>query len=105
MLFKLAFISVKDRWRDYLVLFSGLIISSAIFYMFEAIATNQAFIKGNISLGLATFVFQFGSVLLGIITLVYIVYANSFLMNMREHDYGLFIMLGGKKSRLGFLIF
>lgn len=40
MLFKLAFVSIKDRWRDYMVLFSGLIISSAIFYMFEAIATN-----------------------------------------------------------------
>lgn len=105
MLFKLAFVSIKDRWRDYMVLFSGLIISGAIFYMFEAIATNQALIKGNISIGLTSVVFQFGSVLLGIITLVYIVYANSFLMNMREHDYGLFIMLGGKKSRLGVLIF
>ncbi|GEL14764.1 FtsX-like permease family protein [Pediococcus cellicola] len=105
MLFKLAFINVKNRWRDYLVSFSGLIISAAIFYMFEAIATNQALIKGNISFGVASIVFQFGSVLLGIITLVYIVYANSFLMTMREHDYGLFIMLGGKKSRLGFLIF
>jgi len=105
MLFKLAFVNVRDRWRDYLVLFSGLIISAAIFYMFEAIATNKALIQANISFKLAAIVFQFGSVLLGIITLVYIVYANSFLMTMREHDYGLFMMLGGKKSRLGFLIF
>ncbi|WP_412989978.1 FtsX-like permease family protein [Pediococcus siamensis] len=105
MLFKLAFVSMRDRWRDYLVLFSGLIISAAIFYMFEAIATNQALIKGNISFGVASVVFQFGSVLLAIITLIYIVYADSFLMNLREHDYGLFIMLGGKRFRLGLLIF
>ncbi|GEA92215.1 ABC transporter permease [Pediococcus damnosus] len=105
MLFKLAFVNVRDRWRDYLVLFFGLIISAAIFYMFEAIATNKALIQANISFKLVVIVFQFGSVLLGIITLVYIVYANSFLMTMREHDYGLFMMLGGKKSRLGLLIF
>lgn len=104
MLTKLAFTGVKSRLKDYVVLFFGLVISSAIFYMFEALATNQSFIKANAQVTGASFIFQFGAILLTIITLVYIFYANSFLMSMRRHDYGLFMMLGAKQSKIGQLI-
>ncbi len=102
---KLAFTGIKSRIKDYTVLFFGLVISSAIFYMFEALATNQDFIKANGSMVRgASFIFQFGSILLTIISLVYIFYANSFLMSMRRHDYGLFMMLGAKQRKIGQLI-
>lgn len=104
MLTKLAMTGFKHRWRDYLVLFSGLIMSSAIFYMFEALATNQSFLKQNTSISMVGFIFQFGSVLLTIITLVYIGYANSFLLSMRKRDYGLFMLVGARKSKIGQLI-
>ncbi|AVK63595.1 ABC transporter permease [Lactobacillus sp. CBA3606] len=104
MLTKLAMTGFKHRWRDYLVLFSGLIMSSAIFYMFEALATNQTFLKQNTSISMVGFIFQFGSVLLTIITLVYIGYANSFLLSMRKRDYGLFMLVGARKGKIGQLI-
>lgn len=104
MLTKLAMTGFKHRWRDYLVLFSGLIMSSAIFYMFEALATNHDFLKQNTSISLVGMIFQFGSVLLTIITLVYISYANSFLLSMRKRDYGLFMLVGARKSKIGQLI-
>lgn len=104
MLTKLAMTGFKHRWRDYLVLFSGLIMSSAIFYMFEALATNQDFLKQNTSISMVGITFQFGSVLLTIITLVYIGYANSFLLSMRKRDYGLFMLVGARKSKIGQLI-
>ncbi|WP_342435309.1 ABC transporter permease [Lactiplantibacillus paraplantarum] len=104
MLTKLAMTGFKHRWRDYLVLFSGLIMSSAIFYMFEALATNQDFLKQNTSISMVGIIFQFGSVLLTIITLVYIGYANSFLLSMRKRDYGLFMLVGARKSKVGQLI-
>jgi putative ABC transport system permease protein len=104
LLNKLAFTGIKSRLKDYVVLFFGLVISSAIFYMFEALATNQSFLKANAQVTGAQFIFQFGAVLLTIITLVYIFYANSFLMSMRRHDYGLFMMLGAKQSKIGQLI-
>lgn len=105
MLVKLSLSGIKSRFKDYLVLFSGLVMAAAIFYMFEALATNRSFIKANATFSVAPFVFQFGSVLLAIITLVYILYANSFLLSMRKHDYGLFMMLGAKAGKLGQLIF
>ncbi|MFD1421149.1 FtsX-like permease family protein [Lactiplantibacillus songbeiensis] len=104
MLTKLAMTGFKNRWRDYLVLFSGLIMSSAIFYMFEALATNQSFLKANTGISLVSIIFQFGSVLLTIITLVYIGYANSFLLSMRKRDYGLFMLVGARKGKIGQLI-
>ena len=47
MLSKLALGGLKNRFRDYAVLFSGLVIASAVFYMFMALATNTSFLKKN----------------------------------------------------------
>lgn len=105
MLTKLALAGVKNRRRDYLVLLAGLTMSAAIFYMFANLATNQAFIKANAVVKSASMVFGFGAVLLALITVVYIMYANSFLLSMRQHDYGLFMMLGAKRRRVGQLVF
>jgi len=93
MLWKLSLTGIKARLKDYIVLFSGLVMASAIFYMFESMASNEAFLKSNSIISMVVFVFRFGSVLLWIITLAYILYANSFLMAMRQKDYAMFMML------------
>ena len=84
MLWKLSLTGIKSRFKDYLVLFSGLTFASAIFYMFMTLATNPAFLKGSLSIAfkITQIVFSFGIALLSIITFVYIVYANSFLLNL-----------------------
>ncbi|KRO04483.1 peptide ABC transporter permease [Levilactobacillus paucivorans] len=105
MLGKLALAGIKNRRRDYLVLLAGLTMSAAIFYMFANLATNKAFVKANGVVGQSMLIFGFGAVLLILITIVYIMYANSFLLSMRQHDYGLFMMLGAKKRRIGQLVF
>ena len=107
MLWKLSLTGVKSRFKDYLVLFSGLTFASAIFYMFMTLATNPAFLKGSLSIAfqITQIVFGFGIALLSIITFVYIVYANSFLLSMRQKDYGMYMMLGARTSKIGRLIF
>ena len=107
MLWKLSLTGIKSRFKDYLVLFSGLTFASAIFYMFMSIATNTSFLKGSIQVAfsITRVVFGFGIALLAIITLVYIVYANSFLLSMRQKDYGMYMMLGARTSKIGSLIF
>lgn len=86
MLWKLSFTGLKSRFKDYAVLFSGLTLASAIFYMFMTIAINPQFLKGSLSIAfsITQMVFGFGIALLGIITLIYITYANSFLLSMRK---------------------
>lgn len=74
-------------------------MASAIFYMFESMASNEAFLKSNTIVAATVIIFRFGSVLLGIITFVYILYANSFLMTMRQKDYAMFMMLEQKAEK------
>lgn len=105
MLWKLSLTGIKSRLRDYLVLFSGLVMASAIFYMFESMASNEAFLKSNTVVAATVIIFRLGSVLLGIITFVYILYANSFLMTMRQKDYAMFMMLGAKGRKIAQMIF
>lgn len=107
MLWKLSLTGIKSRFKDYLVLFSGLTFASAIFYMFMTLATNPAFLKGSLSIAfkITQIVFSFGIALLSIITFFYIVYANSFLLSMRQKDYGMYMMLGARTSKIGRLIF
>lgn len=105
MLFKLSLTGLKSRWRDYFVLFSGLMIAAGIFYMFQSMASNKDFLANNSTVAMTGIIFQLGSVLLGIITLVYILYANSFLMSMRQKDYAMFMMLGAKQAKIALLIF
>lgn len=105
MLNKLALSGIKSRLRDYVVLFSGLVIGSAIFYMFMALATNDQFQKANSTVSVTPIIFGFGAVLLAIITFVYIIYANSFLLSLRQRDYALFMMLGAKSRKISRLIF
>ncbi|WP_461213926.1 FtsX-like permease family protein [Lacticaseibacillus sp. GG6-2] len=105
MLRKLALGGIRSRFRDYAVLFSGLVIASAVFYMFMALATNKAFLTSNSPIGMTPIIFGFGEVLLVIITMVYVVYANTFLMSMRQRDYAMFMMLGAKSRKIAQLIF
>ena len=107
MIWKLSVTGIKNRLKDYLVLFSGLIVASMIFYMFLSIATNPVFISKDVygREAYLTYIFTFGIILLVIITSVYLIYANSFLLSMRKHDYGMYMMLGAKSTRIGLLIF
>ena len=105
MLWKLSLTGIKSRLRDYLVLFSGLVMASAIFYMFESMASNEAFLTSNSTISSTVIIFRLGSVLLSIITFVYILYANSFLMTMRQKDYAMFMMLGAKGRKIAQMIF
>lgn len=100
MLFKLSLAGFKERRQDYLVLFSGLAFVVAIFYMFESIATNQALIHSTSAAAVLPVIFRIGSVLLSLITIIYITYANSFLLSLRQREYGMYMMLGARKSKI-----
>lgn len=104
MLTKIALKSLRHKWRDYLVLLIGTTIAVGIFYMFSAMATNDAFLTANSTIALIIPVFIVGEVLLGIITFVYLNFANSFLLRLRQKEYGLFSMLGATKRQIGTLL-
>ncbi|PFW84583.1 ABC transporter permease [Bacillus sp. AFS075960] len=104
MLFKLSMSGLKSKRKDYMVLLVGLIMSISIFYMFQTLELNKTFIEGNSMDGIFS-VFQTGSFLLGFITLFYILYANSFLLSLRQKEFGMYMVLGAKKHKITLLMF
>lgn len=105
MLFKIAQQTIKHKWRDLLILFAGLVIATAIFFMFSTIATNEAFLKANTMIRNIVVIFYVGQVLLGIITFVYLTFANRFLVQLRQREYGLLMMFGANKNAVSRLLF
>ncbi|MGH0600263.1 FtsX-like permease family protein [Bacillus mycoides] len=105
MLFKISMSGLKSKLQDYIVLLLGLIISISIFYMFQTLAQNKAFLESNSNVAAIVFAFQIGSVLLAIITFFYILYANSFLLSLRQKEFGMYMMLGAKKHKVTLLMF
>ncbi|ENQ3108362.1 putative ABC transport system permease protein [Bacillus sp. 491mf] len=105
MLLKLSIHSIRKMMKDYLVLLIGLIVSISVFYMFQTMALNTEFTKGNSIISSIRIVFGIGSVLLSFITLFYILYANSFLLTLRRKELGMYMMLGAKKKKVAQLLF
>ncbi|MDA2480304.1 FtsX-like permease family protein [Bacillus cereus group sp. Bce025] len=105
MLVKLSMSGLKSKLKDYIVLLVGLVMSISIFYMFQTLALNEAFLKANATINQIGIVFQAGSILLAIITFFYILYANSFLLSLRQKEFGMYMMLGAKKHKITLLMF
>ncbi|WP_152393598.1 ABC transporter permease [Paenibacillus guangzhouensis] len=105
MLFKLSMSGLRSKYKDYIVLLAGLVMSISIFYMFQTLAMNNAFLEANAMIGPIQFVFYAGSVLLSIVTFFYILYANSFLLSLRQKEFGMYMTLGARKSKITRLMF
>ncbi|PEF32994.1 ABC transporter permease, partial [Bacillus wiedmannii] len=80
-------------------------MSISIFYMFETLALNEAFLTSNSPIQAMGFIFHAGTVLLTILTFFYILYANSFLLSLRQKEFGMYMMLGAKKHKVITLMF
>ncbi|MBM7617342.1 putative ABC transport system permease protein [Weissella uvarum] len=106
MLNKIAFKTLRQKWRDYSILLIGTTITVAIFYMFSNIAMNDTLLKSLSSVTQKTIVivFMLGQILLGVITFIYLNFANNFLIQLRQKDYGIISMLGATKRQLGSLL-
>ncbi|WP_144641347.1 FtsX-like permease family protein [Bacillus cereus] len=105
MLFKLSMSGLKSKLQDYIVLLAGLIVSISTCYMFQTLSLNKTFLESNPHAEIVAIAFQIGSVLLAIVTFFYILYANSFLLSLRQKEFGMYMMLGAKKHKVTLLMF
>ena len=96
---------LKSKLQDYIVLLAGLIVSISTCYMFQTLSLNKTFLESNPHAEIVAMAFQIGSVLLAIVTFFYILYANSFLLSLRQKEFGMYMMLGAKKHKVTLLMF
>ena len=108
MLFKLSLSNIRKSFRDYAIYFFTLIIGVAVFYVFNAIGEQTAFLQvsqntsdiidllKNMLNGISAFV----SVVLGLL----IVYASRFLMKRRNKEFALYLILGMGKGKISAIL-
>lgn len=104
MLFKLSLKNIKKSFKDYAIYFLTLILGVAIFYIFNAMESQQAMmdmtetkkeildLMNNLLGGVSVFV----SIVLGFL----IIYANKFLIKKRKKEFGIYMTLGMGKRQM-----
>ena len=104
MYFKLALKNVKKSYKDYFVYFMTLMISVALFYLFNSFEAQQKVIvlDEGASFGFKTISVAMSvlSVLVAFVFGFLILYANNFIMKRRKKELALYTLLGMKKSRM-----
>ena len=108
MLFKLSIRNMKKSFKDYAIYFLTLVLGVAIFYMFNAIDSQQAMLEVSQStrdiiklmINMLGYISVFVAVVLGLL----IVYANNFLINRRKKEFGIYMTLGMGKRQISKII-
>lgn len=103
MLFKLSLKNIRKSFKDYAIYFLTLILGVAIFYVFNAIDSQQAMLEvSNSTRGIMKMMVTMlsgVSVVVALILGFLIIYANNFLIKRRKKEFAVYMMLGmGKKE-------
>ncbi len=81
------------------------IFSVFTFFAFSSIVYNEELIKDLPKAAYAWMMLSIGKVLLGIILVPFLYYANSFLIKRRTREFGLYSILGLEKRHIGIMLF
>ena len=108
MLFKISLSNIRKSLRDYAVYFFTLVIGVSVFYVFNAVSTQTAYmVVSNSTQALIALmdtllsgVSVFVSVVLGLL----IVYASRFLMKRRNKEFALYFILGMSKGKVSAIL-
>ncbi len=108
MLFKISLSNIRRSFRDYTIYFFTLVIGISVFYVFNAIGTQAAYMTVTKSRSdiiallkdLLSGVSVFVSIVLGLL----IVYASRFLMKRRKREFAIYLTLGMSKGTISLLL-
>ena len=103
MLFKLSIKNIKKSFKDYAIYFLTLVLGVAIFYVFNAIDSQEAMLQLNETekdiIRLMNEFLGGVSILVAIILGFLIIYASMFLIKRRKKEFGIYLTLGmGKRQ-------
>ncbi|MBP5605591.1 MAG: FtsX-like permease family protein, partial [Ruminiclostridium sp.] len=104
MLFKLSLGNIRRSVRDYSIYFFTLLIGVAVFYVFNAIETQTAFLfvsnDTRAIIKLLTDTLSAVSVFVSCVLGGLIVYASRFLMRRRNKEFAMYLLLGMSKGKV-----
>lgn len=99
---------MKKSIKDYTIYFLTLVLGVAIFYLFNSLDSQEAMLQVSTSqrqmiqlmIEMLSMVSVFVAVVLGLL----IVYANSFLINRRKKEFGIYMSLGMGRRQISAII-
>ena len=93
MLFKLSLKNIKKSFKDYAIYFLTLVLGVAIFYVFNAMDSQQAMLELNDAekeiIGLMNEFLGGVSIFVAIVLGFLIIYASRFLIKRRKKEFGI----------------
>lgn len=100
---QMAFTNVKKNRSLYVPYLLTCIISVAMFYIMESIVHDDGISSMPQGRSLLQ-ILEFGIILIGIFTIVFLFYTNSFLMKRRKKELGLYNVLGMEKKHIAIVL-
>lgn len=108
MYFKLAAGNVRKSIRDYAIYFMTLTFGVCLFYIFNAIESQQAMMivteTQHFMLQNLTDIMAYTSVFISVILACLIIYANRFLMKRRKKELGVYMLLGMDRENISLIL-
>lgn len=109
MYFKLAFKNVRKSFKDYSIYFLTLTFAVCIFYSFNSIGSQKAFLEME-SMELEIInslvsVMAYISIFVSFIVASLMIYGNRFLIKRRKKEFGTYMVLGMGKSKISKILF
>ena len=103
MLFKLSLKNIKKSFKDYAIYFLTLVLGVAIFYVFNALDSQEAMLQLTETekeiISLMNEFLSGVSILVAVILGFLIIYASRFLVKRRKKEFGIYLTLGmGKRQ-------
>ncbi len=97
--FRLALTNLRKNSRTYLPFFLATSMLTFTMYSFLTIAFNPGLSKVNGGMQFVT-ILDFGIIVVGLFTAIFLLYANSFLIKRRKKEMGLYAILGMEKKHI-----
>ena len=96
---KLAAVNLRKNARTYFPYLLTCIFSVAAFYIMGSIGQNPGLssLRGADTVSMMLF---FGTIVIGIFSLIFLFYTNSFLIKRRKKELGLYNILGMEKKHI-----
>ena len=108
MLFKLSLKNIKKSFKDYAIYFLTLVLGVAIFYVFNALDSQEAMLQLTETekeiISLMNEFLSGVSILVAVILGFLIIYASRFLVKRRKKEFGIYLTLGMGKRQVSKII-
>ncbi len=101
---KLAFLNIKSNRKIYVPYILSSIFVIMMFYIMSSI-TSSPITKNSVGSNELVVMLRYGEIIVGLFSIILIIYVNNFISKKRYKEFGLYNILGLDKKHIGLILF